>query len=45
MDNNGELQNIRQGLQQGFVELQGLNAPAALQVYEIKTMIIKYILK
>jgi len=32
MDNNAELQNIRQGLQQDFVELQGLNAPAALQV-------------
>lgn len=32
MDNNAELQNIRQNLQQGFVELQGLNAPAELQV-------------
>ncbi|XP_026807089.1 E3 ubiquitin-protein ligase UBR4 isoform X1 [Rhopalosiphum maidis] len=31
IDNNAELQNIRQGLQQGFVELQGLNAPATLQ--------------
>lgn len=30
--NNAELQNIRQGLQQGFVDLQGLNAPAELQV-------------
>jgi len=33
MENNPELQNIRR-LQQDFVELQGLNAPAALQVYE-----------
>lgn len=31
MGNNADLQNIRQGLHQGFVELQGLNTPA-LQV-------------
>lgn len=30
MGNNAELQNIRQG----FVELQGLNAPAELQVQD-----------
>lgn len=35
MGNNAELQNIRQGLQQGFVELQGINAPAELQVKNI----------
>jgi len=33
MENNPELQNIRR-LQQDFVELQGLNAPPALQVYK-----------
>lgn len=34
MGNNAELQNIRQGLQQGFVELQGLNAPPELRVQD-----------
>lgn len=40
MGNNAELQNIRQGLQQGFVELQGINAPAELQVKKLKKIYI-----